>query len=118
MPGKFRLIQEDIAATAPPPPREPPPEPEPLRPPPGERAAPVVEPEPLAPPVPLEGEPEQPFNFQRIPGVGPALAAQFEACGLMTKLDILILGVDGLRQFDGVGVKKAELIIRALEDAD
>jgi len=118
MPGKFMPIQEDIAATAPPPPREPPPEPEPLvSPPPMERPAPVAD-EPLAPPVPLEDEAEQPLDFQRIPGVGPALAAQFAERGIATKLDVLKLGAGGLRQFDGVGEKKAALIIKALEDAD
>ena len=126
MPGRFIPVPEDLAATAPPPQKEPLPAPEritgalePLLP-----QDDIVERDATPPPtdwrqnIATDVIAEQSFDFQRLPGVGPSLAQQFIERGLMTKRDVLALGVDGLTAFSGVGETKAKLIIRALEDAD
>jgi hypothetical protein len=127
MPGRFIPIPEDIAATAPPPVKEPLPAPERIT---GALEPPlprddIVERDTTPPPTDWQQniatdaiKTEQAFDFQRLPGVGPSLARQFEQRGLTTKRDVLELGIEGLTALSGVGEAKAKVIIKALEDAD
>jgi len=74
----------------------------------------VLDKEPAAdtpPPVPV-------FNLQALPGVTPEIAEQLLDAGVTSKEDIFALGVDGLKQFRGVGDVKAGRIIGALTAMD
>jgi glycosyltransferase involved in cell wall biosynthesis len=57
----------------------------------------------------------KPFNFQKLPGVTPAIAKQFEARGLTTADEVADLGVDGLQELKGIGPTRARAIIEYLD---
>lgn len=54
-------------------------------------------------------------DLQTLPGVSADIAGQLKAEGADTLEDILSLGVDGLKEIRGVGAKKAEMIIAAIQ---
>jgi len=55
------------------------------------------------------------FDLQSLPGIGADIAEQLKADGVDTMEDLLGLGVDGIREYRGVGRRKAELIMGAIE---
>ena len=67
----------------------------------------------------LEGN-EQPLrpikkDLQTLPGVSADIAKQLKEEGVDTPEDILVLGIDGLKELKGVGDKRAGMIISAIQ---
>lgn len=58
---------------------------------------------------------ERDFDLQTIPGIGGDLAAALKEDGIDMLQDILEIGVDGLMEYKGVGPKKAQIIVAAIE---
>jgi len=56
------------------------------------------------------------FELQKVPGITGSIATQLEADGHTTKEDILVLGIDGLKAYKGVGDARATMILRALSE--
>ena len=54
-------------------------------------------------------------DLQTVPGVSADIAAQLKELGADTLEDVLLLGVEGLKDIKGVGDKKADMIINAIE---
>jgi len=57
----------------------------------------------------------RPFDPQTLPGVNESVAAQMAEEGVASADDILALGIKGLKRYSGVGEKRAEMIIGAIE---
>ena len=54
-------------------------------------------------------------DLQALPGVTADIAAQLKQEGVDTPEDVLSLGIDGLKALKGVGDKKAEMILGAIQ---
>ena len=54
-------------------------------------------------------------DLQTLPGVSAEIAAQLKTEGADTLEDVLALGVEGLKEIKGVGSKKAEMIVAAIQ---
>lgn len=68
----------------------------------------------------LDGEPKMPYSknkmdFQQLPGIGKTIAEALRRDGYETVEDVLSLGVEGLREYRGIGREKAVRIIGAAE---
>lgn len=57
------------------------------------------------------------FDPQTIPGVNERIAKAMLNRHIMSRDEILKMGKEGLMELDGVGEKRAEMILKALEDA-
>ncbi len=55
------------------------------------------------------------LDVQLIPGITAEIAEQFEAAGITTVEQVLVLGVNGLQKFKGIGAVKAPVIIEAIQ---
>ena len=81
--------------------------------------APPTLPPPPPPPPSLDEIAQVPYssgnkvNLQSLPGIGKSLAEALHNDGYETMDDILSLGIEGLREYDGIGETKAERIIKA-----
>jgi glycosyltransferase involved in cell wall biosynthesis len=67
---------------------------------------------------PLTGEEltgDRKFDLQTIPGISADVATQLRDKGIDMPEDIIELGVDGLKEIRGVGNRKAEVIIAAVQ---
>jgi len=67
----------------------------------------------LKAPDPLETS-DDPFDLQRLPGVGATIAQNMRVAGIESLQDILNAGEDGLAAIDGIGKARARVIIGAL----
>jgi ERCC4-type nuclease len=54
-------------------------------------------------------------DLQTLPGITADIAAQLKQEGADTPEDVLLLGIDGLKELKGVGDKKAEMILAAIQ---
>jgi hypothetical protein len=54
------------------------------------------------------------LDLQLLPGISNVNARQLEADGITTKSQVLELGVDGLKQYKGIGETRAKAIIDAI----
>ena len=64
---------------------------------------------------PIAPQRDKKLDLQSLPGVGADIAKQLKEDGVDTIDDLLQLGVDGIREYRGVGKHKAEMIISAIE---
>lgn len=109
----FRVVPQ--GPKAPEPERVAPPPPPSIAPPPQRATVPAPRaPQPVADDEPPSLSPD-PFDLQKLPGVGGELAAQLREAGVATREDIVAIGVEGLKQFKGVGDHKAKIILGAIE---
>ena len=63
-------------------------------------------------PVPLISEV---FKPDAVPGITSTIAKEMAANGIETKEDIIALGVEGLKEYKGVGDSRAEMILEAVQ---
>lgn len=68
--------------------------------------------------VKIEPEPVvvRPFDPQTIPGISERISADLLGHGVKSRKEIKDLGKEGLMRIDGVGEKRAEIILKALEN--
>ena len=71
------------------------------------RAAPVIREDR----IPVDGK----VDLQLLPGMTAEIVQQLELDGISTKDQILKLGVEGLKNYRGVGDKKGKMIIEAIK---
>lgn len=60
------------------------------------------------------GDNDPAVDLDALPGISPGIAQQLRERGVVTKAQILQLGVEGLQLLRGIGEKRAEIIITSL----
>ena len=70
------------------------------------------------PHLPKEVDLDEPFSFERLPGVTSAISMALQSAGLHTLQDLKGFGVDNLVKIKGIGVGRARVIMQYIESIE